>query len=98
MIYPSEVKGFNGECDLCIGMEISFQNTSNRRTHGLIIGNLKRHCESKKHRKRKEIKHYAWCDECKKRRDVTEVYYDKAKIVVTLICGHEYYVGTGRNY
>lgn len=52
MKYPSEVEGFNEECDLCIQMEIAFQNTSDRRTHGLIIGNLKRHCESGRHRRR----------------------------------------------
>lgn len=45
-------------------------------------------------------KQTAWCDddECKTRRDVTEVYYDKANIVVTLSCGHEYHAGTGKYY
>lgn len=43
-------------------------------------------------------KHFAWCHECNKRLKVDEVYYDRARIVVTLSCGHEYYAGTGEYY
>ena len=50
MKYPSEVEGFSEECNLCIETEVAFQNTSDRRTHNLIIGNLERHCKSEKHR------------------------------------------------
>lgn len=57
MLHPSKVKGFNDECDICIEHEIAFQNMNDIdkkyiKTRGLIIGNLKRHCESGKHRKR----------------------------------------------
>jgi len=36
-----------------------------------------------------KLKITAWCYDCKKEREVAKIYFDKAKTVLILKCGHD---------
>jgi hypothetical protein len=40
---------------------------------------------------------WGWCETCKESKNITELYIDKKRLVVTLECGHEFNGNIGSN-